>query len=85
MVDRIGIVGAGQMGGGIAHVAALAGLEVALVDVDPEQIAKALATIAGNLDRQVKRGKIGADDKEAALLRISPPRASSRRSRPAIW
>ena len=74
MVDTIGIVGAGQMGGGIAHVAALAGLEVALVDVDPEQTAKALSTIAGNLDRQVKRGRIGADDKEAALLRISSSR-----------
>ena len=71
MVDTIGIVGAGQMGGGIAHVAALAGLGVALVDVDPEQTAKALGTIAGNLDRQVKRGRIGAEDKEAALRRIS--------------
>ena len=71
MVDTIGIVGAGQMGNGIAHVSALAGLDVTLVDVVPERLEKALQTIAGNLDRQVTRGKIGADDKEEALLRIT--------------
>ncbi len=71
MIDTIGIIGAGQMGNGVAHVSALAGLEVTLVDVAPEQIKKALKTIEGNLDRQVKREKISEDDKAAALGRIS--------------
>ncbi len=71
MIDTIGIIGAGQMGNGVAHVSALAGLDVTLVDVVPEQLEKALKTIEGNLDRQVKREKISEDDKAAALGRIS--------------
>lgn len=71
MIDTIGIIGAGQMGNGVAHVSALAGLDVTLIDVVPAQLEKALKTIEGNLDRQVKREKISAADKAAALGRIS--------------
>jgi 3-hydroxybutyryl-CoA dehydrogenase len=67
----LGVVGAGQMGNGIAHVAALAGLDVKLLDVKPEVITKALATIGKNMDRQVSKGLIGAEDRSAALARIS--------------
>jgi 3-hydroxybutyryl-CoA dehydrogenase len=67
----LGVVGAGQMGNGIAHVAALAGLDVKLLDVKPEVMTKALATIGKNMDRQVSKGLIGAEDRSAALARIS--------------
>jgi len=70
-IEVVGIVGAGQMGNGIAHVAALAGLDVKLLDAKPEAIAKALATIAKNMDRQVSKGAIAAQAREAALARIS--------------
>lgn len=70
-VERIGVVGAGQMGNGIAHVAALAGFEVVLADAAPGVVEKALATIAKNLDRQVAKGVIGGEAKAAALARIT--------------
>ena len=66
----VGIVGAGQMGGGIAHVAAIAGLDVLLLDTKPELIAKAVATIGRNLDRQVAKGAMTAEARHAALARI---------------
>ena len=69
-ITSIGIIGAGQMGNGIAHVSALAGLDVILTDVSAEQLDKAFATIESNLDRQVARDRISADDKAAALARI---------------
>jgi 3-hydroxybutyryl-CoA dehydrogenase len=69
--DMMGVVGAGQMGNGIAHVAALAGQQVKLLDAKPEQVKKALSTIGKNLDRQVAKGGITADAREAALARIS--------------
>src|SRR3546814_7997985 len=59
------------MGSGIAHVCALAGYDVRLSDVSAEQAKKALDVIAKNMDRQVKRGKIGEAEKQAALKRIS--------------
>jgi len=68
----LGVVGAGQMGNGIAHVAALAGLDVKLLDVKPEVVTKALGTIGKNMDRQVAKGLISAEDRGAALARISP-------------
>ena len=71
MITSLGIVGAGQMGNGIAHVAALAGLSVVLTDVQPEALAHAIATIGRNLDRQVQKGAVAAADKEAALARIT--------------
>ena len=69
-VQTVGIIGAGQMGNGIAHVFALAGYEVLLTDITPEALDKALALIDRNLERQVSRGKIGADDKKTAMARI---------------
>ena len=70
-ITSIGVIGAGQMGTGIAHVCALAGYDVKLSDVSAEQAARATDIIAGNMERQVRRGKIEAGDKQAALARIS--------------
>ncbi len=70
MIQQIGIIGAGQMGVGIAHVAALAGFDVKLLDINPEVLGKALAAIDHNLSRQVAKGKITEADKQAALPRI---------------
>ena len=67
---RIGVIGAGQMGAGIAHVCALAGFEVALTDVGEEVLQRGRETIGRNLSRQVSRGKIREEDKAAALRRI---------------
>ena len=69
-IRTVGIVGAGQMGNGIAHVFALAGYDVLLNDISEDSLKKALATIEKNLDRQVSRGKIPAEQKTAALGRI---------------
>jgi 3-hydroxybutyryl-CoA dehydrogenase len=71
MIDKIGIIGAGQMGNGIAHVASLAGIDVVITDVSPGQVEKALSVIDGNMSRQVKRGLISEDDKKAAQARIA--------------
>ena len=70
-INCIGIIGAGQMGGGIAHVCAAAGFDVKLSDVSEDQLAKALQSIGGNMDRQIKHGSLTAGDKDAALARIS--------------
>lgn len=69
-IRTVGVVGAGQMGNGIAHVFALAGYDVLLNDISQTSLDKALATIGKNLDRQVSRGKISESDKSAALGRI---------------
>ncbi len=71
-VKSVGVIGAGQMGTGIAHVCALAGYDVQLSDISEDQAKAALDIIARNMDRQVKRGKIEAADKDAALARIVP-------------
>ena len=70
-IQRTAVVGAGTMGNGIAHVFALHGHEVALIDVDADRLAQATDTIAGNLDRQVNKDRIDADAKAAALDRLS--------------
>ncbi|MHB1217179.1 MAG: 3-hydroxybutyryl-CoA dehydrogenase [Alphaproteobacteria bacterium] len=70
MIKKIGIVGAGQMGNGIAHVCALSGYDVVLVDVKKEALDKALQTIDKNMGRQVARGTIKDEDKTAAQKRI---------------
>ena len=70
MIKKIGIVGAGQMGNGIAHVCALSGYDVVLVDVKKEALDKALQTIEKNMGRQVARGTIKDEDKSAAQKRI---------------
>jgi 3-hydroxybutyryl-CoA dehydrogenase len=69
-IRRIGIIGAGQMGRGIAHVCALAGLDVVLSDAKAAALAQAHDMIGGNLSRQVVRGRIKEEDKAAALGRI---------------
>ena len=69
-IQSIGIVGAGQMGNGIAHVMALAGYDVLVTDVSPEALQKAMDTIEGNLGRQVGRGKVSEADANAAMARI---------------
>ncbi len=69
-IKTVGIIGAGQMGNGIAHVCALAGYDVVLTDVKPEALEKALKTIGFNLDRQVKRNAISGADRDRALKRI---------------
>jgi 3-hydroxybutyryl-CoA dehydrogenase len=70
-IASVGVIGAGQMGSGIAHVCALSGLTVGLNDVAPERIEQGIANIAANMARQVKSGKITEQDRTAALARIS--------------
>jgi 3-hydroxybutyryl-CoA dehydrogenase len=69
-VDRVGIVGAGQMGNGIAHVFALAGYEVLMTDISADALAAAVALIDRNLERQVSKGLIEATAKAEAMARI---------------
>ncbi len=71
-LDRIGVVGAGQMGAGIAHVAALAHRNVVLLDVSLDVVKRGLKTIEKNLGRQVEKGKVTAEDRDAALARVVP-------------
>ncbi|MGA7990248.1 MAG: 3-hydroxybutyryl-CoA dehydrogenase [Thermoanaerobaculia bacterium] len=71
-LDKIGVVGAGQMGAGIAHVAALAGRSVILADVSEDVVRKGLRTIEKNLGRQVEKGRVTPDARDAALARIVP-------------
>ncbi|MGH7024873.1 MAG: 3-hydroxybutyryl-CoA dehydrogenase [Caulobacteraceae bacterium] len=71
-INTVGIIGAGQMGSGIAHVCALAGYDVLLNDLSPERIDESLARIDHNMARQVARGLIEHDAMEAALKRIKP-------------
>jgi 3-hydroxybutyryl-CoA dehydrogenase len=69
-IETVGVVGAGQMGNGIAHVLALAGYDVLMTDISQKALDDALALIAANLERQVSRGKVRAVDRDAALGRI---------------
>jgi 3-hydroxybutyryl-CoA dehydrogenase len=69
-IAKVGVVGAGQMGSGIAHVCALAGIPVVLNDVAPERLKAALATINGNMTRQVTRQRITEDQRAAGLKLI---------------
>ncbi|MBK8161174.1 MAG: 3-hydroxybutyryl-CoA dehydrogenase [Rhodospirillaceae bacterium] len=69
-IETVGIIGAGQMGNGIAHVCSLAKLDVIMVDNNPAQLNKALETIRANMNRQVKRGFITQADEDAAIKRI---------------
>jgi 3-hydroxybutyryl-CoA dehydrogenase len=71
-IKKVGIIGAGQMGSGIAHVCALAGFDVGVNDVSKDRIDAGLTTINGNLGRQLKSGKITEADRTAALKRITP-------------
>ena len=69
-IHRVGVIGAGQMGSGIAHVCALAGFNVALNDVSEERVKAGIATINGNMARQVVKQAISENDRQAALGRI---------------
>ena len=71
MIKKVGIIGAGQMGNGIAHVMALAGLNVFLKDVNQESLDRAFSTIEGNMTRQVSRGKLEVSEMSEAMGRIS--------------
>jgi 3-hydroxybutyryl-CoA dehydrogenase len=71
-IRSVGVIGAGQMGSGIAHVCALAGLDVRLNDLSEEKINASLATINGNIARQVAKGLVSEGDRQAALGRIRP-------------
>jgi 3-hydroxybutyryl-CoA dehydrogenase len=71
-IRKIGVIGAGQMGSGIAHVSALAGFEVKLSDLSPDRVKAGIATINGNMARQVSRKRITEEERQAALKRITP-------------
>lgn len=71
-INKVGVIGAGQMGGGIAHVAALAGFEVVLNDISADRLKAGMATINGNLSRQVARNIISDQAKAKALSKITP-------------
>jgi 3-hydroxybutyryl-CoA dehydrogenase len=71
MIQKIGVIGAGQMGSGIAHVCAVSGYDVKLSDISADALAKAVSNIERNLERQVSKGKVSVEDKHAALERIT--------------
>ena len=70
-IETVGVIGAGQMGGGIAQVAAIAGFKVLLYDISAESIEKGLATISGNMARMVGSGKLDDAARQEALSRIT--------------
>jgi 3-hydroxybutyryl-CoA dehydrogenase len=69
-IEHIGVIGAGTMGNGIAQVCATAGLKVTMVDVNDAAVQRGLSTLAGSLDRLVKKGKLSQADRDAALARV---------------
>ena len=69
-IQTVGIIGAGTMGNGIAQACAVSGIDVVMVDISDAAVQKGLATVAGSLDRLIKKDKITAADKDAALARI---------------
>jgi len=71
-IKHVGVIGAGTMGNGIAHVFARGGYSVVLCDVEQRFLNRGLETIIRNLDREVAKNKISAEDKAAALQRIDP-------------
>ena len=72
VIRTIGVIGAGQMGNGIAHVCALAGFDVVLNDVSPERLEAGIKTIQRNMDRQVHRSMISTEQRDAGMRRIRP-------------
>src|SRR4029079_4778004 len=71
MIESLGIIGAGTMGNGIAQICAAAGLSVTMVDISDAAVKRGLSTIDGSLDRLVKKEKMSAGDRDAALKRIN--------------
>src|SRR6266481_9305032 len=72
MIKKVGVIGSGQMGNGIAHVAAVAGFDVVLNDLSADRLKSAMATINGNLSRQVAKKVISEDARNQALSKIVP-------------
>src|SRR5664279_3508566 len=72
MINKVGVIGSGQMGNGIAHVAAVAGMEVVLNDLSADRLKSAMATINGNLQRQVAKKVLTEETRSQALSRITP-------------
>ena len=71
MAERVAVIGAGQMGNGIAHVFAQSGSDVTMIDVSADALARGKATISANLDRQIKKGSLQASAKQAILGRVA--------------
>src|SRR3954447_8000093 len=71
MAERVAVIGAGQMGNGIAHVFAQNGFDVAMIDVSAAALERGKNTIASNLDRQIKKGSLQPADKDAILARVA--------------
>ncbi len=71
MADRVAVIGAGQMGNGISHVFAQSGFDVTMIDVSAAALERGKSTIAGNLDRQIKKGTLQAADKDVILGRVA--------------
>lgn len=71
VIQKVGVIGAGQMGNGISHVCAAAGIDVVMLDVKADALARAVATIGRNMDRQVTKGTLTVQAKDAALARIT--------------
>ena len=76
-IATVGIIGAGQMGAGIAHVCALGGFDVMLSDINPEQLKKCVSNIEKNIGRQVNKGFVSDADRNAALARIKTTTSSA--------
>src|ERR1700751_104375 len=70
-IQSVGVIGAGQMGSGIAYVCALAGYDVTIADLNETVLQKAITSIDNNMGRQVARGRVSEEDKAAALKRIN--------------
>lgn len=70
-MQKIGVIGAGTMGHGIAQVCAMAGYAVVLTDADAAALARAVATVSSNLDKGIAKGKLTAEDRDGALARLS--------------
>jgi len=75
VAERVAVIGSGQMGNGIAHVFAQSGFDVTMIDISAEALERGGATIASNLDRQIKKGTLPATEKDAILGRITTDRA----------
>ena len=70
MIEKVGVIGAGAMGNGIAHVCSLAHLDVNLVDISEPQLGKSIETIRGNMGRQLPRNALTEAEREAGIARI---------------
>src|SRR5687768_9341185 len=71
-IQRVAVVGGGTMGNGIAHVCAQGGKDVRLIDVSPQVLEQAVQTIGKNLDRQLKKGTLTAEERQRVLDRVRP-------------